>query len=169
MSPLTELSAAVRSRRTDMGLTQAVLARLSGLSRATVNQVETGCIKDLSLMRSAKLLGVLGLSMRVSAVLPQSPSARGEKTPALDLAARTASVSYKRPLSGDDLRAVLMSGDMPPRFTPHLNALLEDAPVSLLASMVEQLHQEENIDRGQVWQRMRELAATLKSRRDIWQ
>lgn len=45
MSPLAELSTVVRTRRADMGLTQAALARLSGLSRATVNQLEAASLQ----------------------------------------------------------------------------------------------------------------------------
>ena len=72
MSAILELSAAVRTRRADMGLTQTALAKLSGLSRATVNQVENGTIRDLSLTRAAKLLGSLGLSVTVTAPRPKS-------------------------------------------------------------------------------------------------
>jgi DNA-binding XRE family transcriptional regulator len=53
MNPVVELGHAVNSRRADMGLTQAALAKLSGLSRATVNQVENGTVKDLTHSMSA--------------------------------------------------------------------------------------------------------------------
>jgi DNA-binding XRE family transcriptional regulator len=42
----------VRQRRTDMALTQATLAQLSGLSRAAINQIENGAIRDLRLALS---------------------------------------------------------------------------------------------------------------------
>jgi len=66
MSTIQELGSTVRTRRSDMGLTQTTLAKLSGLSRATVNQVENGTINDLSLTRASKLLGVLGLFITVA-------------------------------------------------------------------------------------------------------
>lgn len=53
MSSIHELSAAVRGRSADMGLTQLTLATISGLSRATVNQLEKGAIKDLRVGRTA--------------------------------------------------------------------------------------------------------------------
>ena len=53
MSAITEFSSAVRTRRADMGLTQTALAGLSGLSRATINQLENGTLQDLSLKRVA--------------------------------------------------------------------------------------------------------------------
>ena len=169
-SPIFELSTAVRTRRSDMGLTQIALAALSGLSRATVNQVEKGTIKDLSLTRAARLLEVLGLSMAIAAprTRPASRAQEKEKSRALDIAARVASVSYKTPVSATHLREALTFGTPSPAFLPHVYALLDEAPVSLLASVVEQLHREDGVERAQVWKRMRELANRLKCGREIW-
>lgn len=169
MSTLLELSSAVRARRSDMGLTQATLARLSGLSRATVNQVEKGSIKDLSINRAAKLLGVLGLFVMVAAPRPKSRQAESRKSPALDIAARTASVSYKVPVNAIQLRESLTTGVVPADLLPHVYTLLDEAPVSLLASVVEQLHLEDGIERAQTWRQMRGLAHRLKSSRELWQ
>lgn len=169
-SPIFELSTAVRTRRSDMGLTQIALAALSGLSRATVNQVEKGTIKDLSLTRAARLLDVLGLSVVIATPRPRPARREHEKegSGALDIAARTASVSYKPSVSATQLRKALTSGTPTPAFLPHVYALLDEAPVSLLASVVEQLHREEGVERAQVWKLMRELAHRLKSSRGIW-
>lgn len=152
-----------------MGLTQTTLAKLSGLSRATVNQLENGTINDLSLTRAAKLLGVLGLSVTVAAPHPKRPRNKNAKSSALDLAARTASVSYRVAMSASQLREVLTTGAMPASFRPHVHTLLEEAPVSLLASVVEELHLELGVERTQVWKKMRELARQLKSSRELWQ
>lgn len=169
MSAILELSSAVRTRRSDMGLTQTMLAKLSGLSRATVNQVENGTVKDLSLTRAATLLGVLGLSMTVATARPgRRLTTSNAKSAALDLAARTASVSYRVALSADQLRKALTTGAVPASLLPHIHTLLDEAPVSLLASVVEQLHLELDVERTQVWKKMRELARQLKSSRDLW-
>jgi len=168
MSPIIELSSAVKARRSDMGLSQTTLAKLSGLSRATVNQVETGAIKDLSLTRAEKLLGVLGLSVTISAARSNRRNFGESQTPALDIAARTASVGYRVPMRADHLREALRKDESPPGFAPHLHMLLDEAPVSLLAAVVEQMHDEEGIDRTLLWQRMRALARRLESTRDIW-
>ena len=68
---------------------------------------------------------------------------------ALDIAARTASVSYKMPVSATHLREAFNSGTPAPEFHPHVYALLDEASVSLLASVVEQLHREEGVERAQ--------------------
>jgi transcriptional regulator with XRE-family HTH domain len=168
MSAILELSAAVRTRRSDMGLTQTTLAKLSGLSRATVNQVENGTIHDLSLTRAAKLLGNLGLSLTVAAPRPKNLPPTRAKSSALDIAARTASVSYRDSVTADQLREVFTTDGLSADFLPHLYTLLEEAPVSLLASVVEELHVEAGVERAQVWKRMRELARRLKSSRELW-
>lgn len=174
MSPIFELSTAVRTRRSDMGLTQLTLAMLSGLSRATVNQLEKGTIKDLSLTRAARLLDVLGLTMAIAAPRPR-PASRDRdrdrdkaKSTALDLAARTASVSYQASISAAQLREALTSGTLAPAYQPHVYALLDEAPVSLLASVAEQLHRDAGVERAHVWKQMRALAHRLKSSREIW-
>lgn len=168
MSTILALSTAVRARRCDIGLTQMALAALSGLSRATVNQVEMGTIKDLSLTRAARLLEVLGLSMTIASPRPDIRPAKKEKSRALDIAARTASVSYRSSIGAAQLRDVLITGEVPPALSPHVYALLDEAPVSLIASVVEQLHQESGLERARAWKHMRELARRLKSRREIW-
>lgn len=162
MSTLAELSTVVRTRRADMGLTQAALARLSGLSRATVNQLEAASLQDLSLVRVGRLLGVLGLSVMVA------PQPTVGKTPALELAARSASVSYRQPLTAGVLRAALLQGRVPAAFQPHVATLLDEATPALLAAVVEQLHVHEGVPRAEVWARMRELARGFKSVRGLW-
>jgi transcriptional regulator with XRE-family HTH domain len=152
-----------------MGLTQTSLAKLSGLSRATVNQVENGTINDLSLTRASKLLGVLGLSVSVAA--PRAMPQRGKvaKSSALDLAARTASVSFRVPMRAEQLRDALTSEAVPKGFAPHIHTLLEEASVSLLASVAEELHNDTHRDRTLVWKRMKDLARQFKSSRELWQ
>lgn len=169
MSPLLELSAAVRARRSDMGLTQTMLAKLSGLSRATVNQVESGAIKDLSMIRAARLLETLGLSVLIAPPRARHSPPDPARHRALEIAARTSSVSYRTVMRADELRAVLVDALLPTGWLPHVHALLDEAPVSLLASVVEQLHEEEGIERTLLWKRMRELAQQLKSTRELWQ
>ncbi len=168
MSAILELSSAVRTRRSDMGLTQTALAKLSGLSRATVNQLENGNIKDLSLSRADRLLGVLGLSVTVTAPRPRQRPDRSTNSSALDLAARTASVSYRLSMNANELRDALSSGALPAGHAPHLYTLLEEAPVSLLARVVEELHQASGIERAKVWKTMRSLAHQLESSRALW-
>lgn len=90
------------------------------------------------------------------------------KVPGLDLAARTASVSYHCIMGADQLRQALLGEDIPPVFAPHLGTLLDEATASLLTSVVEQIHREAGVDRSAVWKRMRELAQLRQSLCDLW-
>lgn len=169
MGLFAEIGLAVRTRRCDIGLTQERVALLSGLSCSTISQIENGTIKDLSVARSARLLAVLGLSIHVGAARPKcTPVGHKSRTCPLTLAARSASVSYRDDLQPTVLRDVLLRGAVPSAWAPHLNELLEDASIELLARVVEVLHLEHAVARTQLWGNLRTLAHQLGSRRDIW-
>lgn len=162
-----ELSQAVRTRRREIGLSQKALARMAGLSRTTVIQVEGGTIKDLSLTRTAAILEVLGLGLTISPAHPRLHPVASRVKP-LELAARTASVSYARPLTTDALGQALVSGEVELPYEPHVATLLEEAPVSLLANAVEQIHTDFGVSRETVWANMRHLAMRFKTVRELW-
>ena len=167
MTALTDLGIAIRERRSDMGLTQHHVAKLSGLSRTTINQVENGTIRDLSLGRATRLVDVLGLKMGVASARKSLNST--SQVTAIQNACRIANVSYKKTLDPESLKKVLISGEIPAEFQPHVRAVLEEAPVSLLASVAEQMCVERQVDRTAVWLRMKTMARALQSYREVWQ
>ena len=85
------------------------------------------------------------------------------------VAAQTASVSFKVRWKPQSLGKALASGVISPGFEPHAYTLLDEAPVSLLASVVDQVHAETGLDHATVWRNMRTLARRLMSSRPIWQ
>jgi transcriptional regulator with XRE-family HTH domain len=114
---LREIGLRLRERRDALGLSQARLAKLAGLSRATVNQLETGMLIDLGVVKLAALMDLVGLRLEASA---RAPSRRG-----LLMASRTASVSYKTPLAAGQLAKALATGDLPAALAPQLATLLD--------------------------------------------
>lgn len=168
MSTLDKLGLAVRQRRLEMGISQAALARLSGLSRTTVNQLESGAVKDLSVTRAERLLGVVGLRLGVPDASGRSASLPRVRSSPLALAARTAGVSYARQMPVPELARALVDGVVSERWQPHVRALLDEAPVSLLAAVVDELHLDRGVPRAVVWGRMRSLAAQLACARELW-
>lgn len=166
MSTIHELGNALRIRRTEMGLSQARVAALSGLSRQTVNQIEMGAAPDLGLNKAERLVSVLGLMLRVDAGSPSRENARANGP------ARTCrchrSVSYKKRIAPSTLKRILATGQMPEKYMPHVSSLLDDAPASLLGAVAEQLHDEADLTREAVWTNYRSLAHQVKSRRPIW-
>lgn len=74
MYEFAEIGFAARTRRSDMGLSQARVADLCGLSPATVEQLENGSIGSLDWAHAVRLHSVLGLNVRVSNPRPTAYS-----------------------------------------------------------------------------------------------
>jgi transcriptional regulator with XRE-family HTH domain len=163
MPLLKELGSAVRQRRLDIGLSQQQLADLVELSRATVNELESGKLKDLSSNRIERLANELGFAVGlVGTRRPQGKSA-------LEAAARIASVPYTAELPASVLLDSLKEGVVPPGYIPHLRTLLQEAPVAILADIADALQQSHDVPKSDTWKRMRVLAGVLKCDRRLWQ
>lgn len=162
MAILSELGSAVKRQRVKMGLSQERLAELSNLSRATINELETGKISNLSLTRAEQLANVLGYGLGVTGVR------RAKDENALDIASRNASVSFGESIPPETLRDSLLRGFVPPNFIPHLRALLDEAPVGVLSAVADQLERENDVRAKGTWQKMRQLAKVLGCTRPLW-
>lgn len=163
MPLLKELGTAARQRRQDMGLSQQQLADLVELSRATVNKLETGKLKDLSSNRIERLANELGFA--VGLVGTRRPNGKS----ALETAARIASVPYTSELPASVLFDSIKEGVVPPGYIPHLRTLLQEAPVAILADIADELQQRLDVPKPDSWKRMRMLAGVLKCNRRLWQ
>jgi transcriptional regulator with XRE-family HTH domain len=155
-----------------MGLTQEALARVSGLSRSTINAVERQSIGNLSISKAEALLESIGLSIKVGTSGTTRASIAKKALPtrsALERAASTASVSYQPVMSAKQLERALLTGIAPEPIRPHLQVLLDEAPMSLLAKVVDELHADKGVERSHVWSQMRRLAHELQCFRAVWQ
>jgi transcriptional regulator with XRE-family HTH domain len=162
MPLLKELGNAVRQRRQQMGLSQQQLADLVELSRVTVNALETGKLKDLSSHRIERLANELGFAIGLVG------TRRPKDKSALQAAARVASVPYANALPASVLFASIGNGLVPPGYIPHLRTLLDEAPVAVLADVVDEMEQSSQIPPRETWKRMRALASVLGCSRPIW-
>lgn len=168
MYEFAEIGSAVRTRRCDMDLTQARVAELCGLSPITVEQLENGSIEKLDWAVAIRITAQLGLNIHISNPRPTRRQMERVKS-ALDAAAITASVSYKNSVNAEDLRAAFLTASNPPSCTPHTRTFLEEAPISQIAGVVEQLHHENGVSRIEMWKNMRKMANAARVLRDIWQ
>lgn len=91
-----------------------------------------------------------------------------KKRPPLELAAQTASTSYRTILSPAILAQALRTRLVPTTFEPHLYTLLEEAPASLLDKLVEQIRAEDGVSREQIWDNLRAVARDLRVMRDLF-
>lgn len=165
MSTLAEISHAVRTRRSEIGLTQTRLAQLSGLSRATIAALEGGSITNISVLNAERVLETMGLAFGI--LNPEKKPEKG-RMGALQQAAITASVSYRGDLTPAILAGVLAGKPPPDTFQPHIRKLLNEAPVSLLASVCGELQRSHGMACKQTWARMRELAKDMRCTRGLW-
>jgi len=60
---LSEIGNRIRSERRRKGLSQARLAEEAGLSRATLNGLERGTVRELGFIKLDAILGILGLEL----------------------------------------------------------------------------------------------------------
>lgn len=160
---LIDIGHVVGARRAELGLTQAQLAHLSGLSRQTVVGLEKGTLSDLGVNRVGQVMAVLGLD----SAQPDLQARRKKR--GLWMAAKTASVSYARELAPAELEQILTNGDVPPSFAPHLTHLLDEAPVPTVVMAVEEAAAHAHLPPRQVWRNVAKLAEALSvHRRALW-
>lgn len=159
-SSLKEVGDLVRDRREALGLSQHRLAKLAGLSRATINQLETGTLVDLGVRKLGGVLDLLGLNLEAGRLdVPR----RG-----LRMASRTASVSYKTQLDARALAQALATGDLPAQWVPHVSMLIDEAPLPILVAAVEEAARSHGVPPKRVWQHLARWADELRSPRSVW-
>lgn len=66
------------------------------------------------------------------------------------------------------LRTALLTATYSKNFAPHVRTFLDEAHVTQLADVVEQLHHETGVNRVALWQHMRDAARAAYTVRDIW-
>ena len=132
--------------------------------------MEKQSIGNLSIAKAEELLESIGLSISVTSASPRPSVQTRDPTSwsAVERAAATASVSYGPVLTAKQLEDALLSGDAPGHIWPHIRVLPDEAPMSLLAKVVEELQSEKGVERALVWSHMRRLAHELKCFRSVW-
>ncbi len=118
--------------RLEKGLTQARLAALSGVSRTTLNQLENGAIDDLGVRKVQAILEKVELGLSVEA-------AKARPRDFLKIAATTASVSFRIPLTERDVLRVLLTGRVPKGKEAQVRTLIEEAGGSLVQGLLQQI------------------------------
>jgi transcriptional regulator with XRE-family HTH domain len=130
---LQQIGHEIRRARLARGLTQAELAKAARLSRVTLNQLEMGTFPDLGVRKLQALLENVGLTLAIQPVATRS------EPDFIRVAATTASVSFKQPLTGAELMRALLTGKVPPAKRPHFRLLLEEAKPSLVRGLLSEV------------------------------
>ena len=157
---LLNIGQTIKARRQALGMSQERLAKLCGLSRATINQLECGALHDLGASKLFHLLGLLGIGIDLHPKTGQ--------THALTLVSQTASVSYNTTLQPDALGKALLSGQYPAAMTPHFATLVDETPLSLIVGAVQEVAQNNPQTAKQVWKHLCKWAREFGSPRQVW-
>jgi len=124
-----ELGQAIRNARKAQNLTQAKLAATAGLSRETLNLLESGLIRDLGIRKVLAVLEALGLALNVE------PAGRPRKPDYLRMACTSANVSFKTSLTEDELAHAIVTGKVPKGKAAHLRVLFDETPLKMLKGL----------------------------------
>lgn len=123
---IQDLSNQIRRARLERGWTQAQLAASAGLSRETLNLLESGLVRELGIRKVLAVLDKLGLDLTLE------QGKRPRRPDYVRMACTTANVSFKSALTEDELIHALVTGKVPPKRTAHVRTLLDEAPATLL-------------------------------------
>ena len=158
---LHELGDTIRRTRVASGISQAQLARMAGVSRATLNYVEQGrsAIGADALLR---ILPPLGLSI-VTAEMPSSDSKQ-----AIELLAASASVSYRVPITPNDVERAVVTGAIEERWLPHIATIVDEASDPMLLRAVREISLQTSVPATQIWRNMKNLAHAVASPHPRW-
>jgi hypothetical protein len=156
---LQEIGFRLRAARLEQKRTQAQLAKAAGVSRTTLNQLESGLVIDLSVQRLRAILREVGLDLLLGPV-------NSEPSPDfIRMAADSASVSYRTSLSEDELIRALLTGKVPSSRRPHFGTLLEEASPALLQGLVEEARRWTKP--GRVEKNLAQIVSAINLKREI--
>ncbi len=117
-------------------------------------------MNDLGAAKLLALLSLLGLD-----VITQEHS---KKHLGLDMASKTASVSYKTKLQSNELSHSLACGELPDSIYPHVATLLDEAPLEIIVSAVEAAAADNHIAPKLIWKNINRWAHEMNSPRAVW-
>ena len=159
---LAEPGATIRRNRLASGINEAQLARMAGVSRATINYAETGrsAIGADALLRIVPPLGLSIASTR-------SVAGR-EDRPAVELLATSASVSFKETIPVAEVERALVTGTFADPWLPHITTIIDEASNSLLLRAVREIAAQTFLPASTIWRNLRSLAEAVSSPNTRW-
>lgn len=156
---LYEIGEEISKRRSELQLTQAQLAKLSGLSRFTINQLEAGKVKDLGISKLISLLSVLGMEIKTTPRAGQN---------GLYKAAVSANVSYSGELTEGQLADALVTGEIPLGLESQVSVILDEVPVPVVVRAVEEASSRAGVGPKEIWKHLAGWSKSLHLYRRVW-
>lgn len=156
---LAQIGGEIHAWRIQAGLLQEHVAKLTGLSRVTINQLENGTLKDLGYTKLKAVVALFGVDV-------QTVPAR-TKADALTVVARSVSTSHRDVVTPALLASILRSGDAPERFHAHVMVLLDETPLPLVVRAVAEAATPQ-VPAKKIMKHLRHWAEQWKSCRTVW-
>ncbi|MDD2818559.1 MAG: helix-turn-helix transcriptional regulator [Candidatus Nanopelagicales bacterium] len=161
---LVEIGNGLREARLSAGLSQADIASMAGVSRATLNALENGR-GDISSLTLLKVADLLSVSISLT---PQKPTVRSWATSAIEMAAASASVSYASVLPSKQLATALLTGTIDNQWMPHIAHFVDEQSNQMIIRVVRDVAASANIEPKKVWRNARKLADGVESANPRW-
>jgi transcriptional regulator with XRE-family HTH domain len=164
---VAEVGGVVRSYRKASGLSQKVLATRVGMSRATLNVLESGRAIEIGAGKLLALFDVLGIPFGV----PTEIDRAGDDATIDRMLAGLADEDAKRAkrLPRRLLIEAFASGRVPIDYDRQLAAVLEDADEPAVLAVIRSASATAGLSAKDVWKNGRNLAKSVGCTRALWQ
>lgn len=158
---IAEIGQKVAQQRVALGISQERLAKLSDLSRSTIHHLEHGTLHEIGAAKLFKLLSLLDIRLKTENEVTQSH--------VLEMASRSASVSYKTTISPQELAEFLTTGEINSNKIAHITTLIDELPLPLIALLVKETSKKYDVPPKKIWNHIYSWAVQTKSPRTAWQ
>jgi transcriptional regulator with XRE-family HTH domain len=158
---IIEIGQKVAQQRVALGISQERLAKLSDLSRSTIHHLEHGTLHEIGAAKLFKLLSLLDIRLKTESEVT--------KPHALEMASRSASVSYKTTISPQELAEFLITGEVNSNKLAHITTLIDELPLPLIVLLVKETSKKYDVPPKKIWHQIYSWAVQTKSPRTAWQ
>ena len=153
----------VRSYRKSSGVSQKDLAQMVGISRATLNYLESGRDIEIGAGKLLALLAVLGIPFAIPGdVDPAADSAVVDRT------AKAITGKGRKKLHGKVVVEALSSGRVPIGFEWQMTQYLETVPEPIALASVRAASASSGLAAQVIWRNGRTLAKAVNCTREVW-
>jgi transcriptional regulator with XRE-family HTH domain len=153
----------VRSYRKASGISQKDLAELVGMSRATLNYLESGRDIEIGASKLLALLDVLGVPFGVPTGVDHPADDK-----VIDQALKAVGGKAGKKISRKVLVEALTSGRVPIGLDKELEQVLEEVPDPAVLAAIRATGASSGLSAQSIWKNARALAKTVGSSRKAW-
>lgn len=160
---VSDLGAAVRTFRKASGISQKDLAAMVGMSRATLNYLESGREIEIGAGRLLEVLEVLGVALAVDQAVNSGSDAK-----VVDQMLKAQAGKGAKRMPRPVLVEALATGRIPVGFEDQTAVFIEQSTDAQVLAAVRTAAAENGLPPKEVWKKCRALAKASGSKRTLW-